>query len=54
MTEEEQAQMTRFGITVAQKRVYSYKGYKYDHLKDALNYAKIDTERQKAANTASG
>lgn len=42
MTEEEKALMKRFGITVEQKSVYTYKGYKYEHLKDALNYAKID------------
>jgi hypothetical protein len=42
MTEEEKGLMNRFGITVQQKSVYTYKGYKYEHLKDALNYAKVD------------
>jgi ribosome maturation protein Sdo1 len=41
MTEEEKEMMKRFGITVEQKSVYTYKGYKYEHLKDALNYAKV-------------
>jgi hypothetical protein len=31
--------MNRFGITVEQKSVHTYKGYKYEHLKDALNCA---------------
>ena len=34
--------MKRYGITVEQKSVYTFKGYKYEHLKDALNYAKLD------------
>ena len=42
MTEEEKELMQRFGITVEQKSVYTYKGHKYERLKDALNYAKID------------
>lgn len=42
MTEEEKELMKRYGITVEPKSVYSYKGYKYEHLKDALNYAKVD------------
>jgi hypothetical protein len=33
MTEEEKELMNRYGITVEQKSVYSYKGYKYEHLK---------------------
>jgi len=42
MTEEEKELMKRYGITVETKNVYSYKGYKYEYLKDALNYAKVD------------
>ena len=41
MTEEEKELMKRYGITVEQKSVYTYKGNKYEHLKDALNYAKV-------------
>lgn len=41
MTEEEKEMMKRFGITVEQKSVYTCKGYKYEQLKDALNYAKV-------------
>lgn len=43
MTEEEKELMERYGITVKKKSVYSYKGYEYDRLDAALNYAKIDT-----------
>jgi hypothetical protein len=42
MNEEEKELMERYGITVEQKTVYSYKGYRYERLKDALNYAKVD------------
>ncbi len=42
MTEEQKELMKRYGITVESKSVYFYKGYKYGHLKDALNYAKVD------------
>ena len=44
MTEEEKELMNRYGITVEQKSVYTYKAYKYEHLKDALNYAKLDVD----------
>lgn len=54
MSEEEKELMERYGIAVEQKSVYFYKGYKYEHLKDALNYAKIDTSprHESAASTA--
>jgi hypothetical protein len=40
MTEEEKELTNRYGITATDKTVYHYKGYKYDRLQDALNYAK--------------
>jgi hypothetical protein len=43
MTDEEQKQMDRYGITMETKPVYRYKTYKYDHLADALNFAAIDS-----------
>lgn len=49
MTEEEKELMERYGITVERKSVYFFKGYKYEHLKDALNYARTDADRQRAA-----
>ncbi len=51
MPEEEKELMKRYGITVEPKSVYSYKGYKYEHLKDALNYTKVDAG---AAHKSSG
>lgn len=42
MPEKEKELMQRYGIIVEQKSVYFYKGYKYDRLNDALNYAKMD------------
>lgn len=48
MTEEEKELMKHYGITLEQRSVYIYKGYKYAHLKDAVNYAKIEAERRDA------
>lgn len=45
MTHEDQALLDRYGITTEQKTVYLYRGYRYDHLKDAINYAKIEAEK---------
>ena len=39
--------MAEYGITSKTKTLYSYKQYTYEHLKDALNYAKIDSNRHK-------
>jgi hypothetical protein len=50
MTEEEKELMNQYGITVEQKSVYTYKGYKYEHLKDALNYAKLDAGARHESN----
>jgi hypothetical protein len=52
MTEEEKELMKRFGIALEQKSVYIYKDYRYAHLKDAVNYAKIDLERRDAERVA--
>ena len=45
INEENEKLMRLYGIAVEQKTVYLYEGHKYEHLKDALNYAKLDTER---------
>lgn len=52
MTEEENELMKRYGITLEQRSVYLYKSYKYSHLKDAVNYAKIEAERRDAESEA--
>ena len=49
MTEEEEKLMKRYGITSEQNTVYYYMGHKYERLKDALNYARIQTEVRVAA-----
>jgi hypothetical protein len=54
MTEEENELMKRYGITLEQRSVYLYKSYKYAHLKDAVNYAKIEAERRDAESEALG
>ena len=48
MTEEEKELMERYGITAEQKTVYHYLSFRYDHLNDALSYARID-QQQRAA-----
>ena len=45
MDETELRLIEEFDITVLQKTVYQYKGHKYDNLKDAVNFAKIDMKR---------
>ena len=45
MSDDEQKQMLRFGITIEHKTIYHYNGYRYDNLRDALRYAEIDTNR---------
>lgn len=37
--------MTEYGVTSQTKTLYSYKQHTYEHLKDALSYAKIDNNR---------
>lgn len=37
--------MAEYGITCKTKTRYSYKQHNYEHLKDALSYAKIDNNR---------
>ena len=45
MTEEEKELMEHYGVTAAQETVYLFNGAKYRDLKDALNYAKLLSER---------
>ncbi len=52
MTKEEKELMKQFDITVEQKSVYIYKNYKYAHLKDAVNYARLEAERRDAEREA--
>lgn len=47
MTDDEaKTLMARYGITAAQKTVYHYKGFKYENLMDALDYAELATEHE--------
>lgn len=49
MTEEESLQMQEYGITEHKKSVFTYGSYKYDNLKDAVNYAKIERVRAESS-----
>lgn len=45
MSEQDKTLMAEYGITSTVKKVYTYKGYRYDRLSDALSYARTDTWR---------
>jgi hypothetical protein len=45
-TEEQRAQMQKYGILQRQKTQYTYQGFVYDRLTDAVEYARIDSERE--------
>lgn len=45
LTEDDQMQMDRYGITRQQAPVYGYRGHVYHRLSDALAYARIATSR---------
>lgn len=42
MSEDDKAMMAQYGITSEPKLVYCYKEHRYDYLKDAVNYAKLE------------
>ncbi len=46
MTNDEDKVIKKYGILRKQKTVYTYKGYNYDNIKDAVNFAKIDLKRE--------
>jgi hypothetical protein len=45
-TDEARAQMHKYGILARVKTQYTYQGYVYDRLTDAVEYARIDSERE--------
>jgi hypothetical protein len=47
--EEAKRQMDLYEITTEQRTVFHYMGYTYDHLTDALNYARINSDRRQGA-----
>jgi len=44
MSEEDIKLMTQYDITTESKLIYNYKQHHYENLKDAVNYARLDTE----------
>ena len=46
MSEQDNTLMAEYGITSTVKTVYSYKGYRYDRLSDAISYARTETRRR--------
>ena len=49
MTEDEIQWMNYYGITNEQKDIYRFRGIAYDRLQDAINYAKIVTDRENSS-----
>ena len=45
MTDADRKLMEEFEIRLEHKEVFTYKGFKYSSLKDALNYARLDKSR---------
>jgi hypothetical protein len=45
MTEADKKLMEEYEIFLTYTEVFTYKGFKYGSLKDALNYARLDKER---------
>lgn len=45
MNEKDRLTMEAHGITCVPKNVYSYKGFRYDRLIDAVSYAETDRKR---------
>ncbi len=45
MNETEKRMVEVYGIRSEHKTVYFYNGHKYEKLKDALNYAKLDAPK---------
>ncbi len=53
MTEKDRQTMEAHGITRTPRNVYSYKGFKYDRLDDAVRYAEIDARRPRKSSVSS-
>lgn len=48
MNDDDRRVMEALGITVSRRDVYSYKGFRYERLDDAIRYAEIDATRDGA------
>ena len=53
MTQDENQNMNHYGITSEQRTIYRFRGIAYDRLQDAINYAKIVTDRESSSETHS-
>lgn len=45
MSEENKTLMAQYGITCEPKLIYSYKQHRYENVEQAINFARIDTNR---------
>jgi hypothetical protein len=49
LSEEDKVLMAQYNIETETRILFYSEGYKYDKLKDALNYAKLSVERKLAS-----
>jgi hypothetical protein len=49
LSEQDREMMARYNITTETKTVFCTQGYKYDKLKQALNYARTVEQRAEAS-----
>ena len=50
MSEQDKVLMTEYGITCETQIIYRYKEHRYENLKDAVNFAKIDKQHAQEDN----
>lgn len=48
MDKEDEILMAKYGIVITTKTFYQYNNHVYEKLSDALNYAKIEADRNSA------
>ena len=45
MNDKDKGLIDQYGITCESKIIYRYKEHRYENIKDAVNYAKLDTAK---------
>lgn len=51
MSEQDEVLMAKYGVTSETHTIYRYKEHRYENLKDALNFAKLDSDSQTGSPT---
>ena len=50
---DDETLMKIYGIQSSTKTIYHYQNHRYDNLRDAINFAKIDVKRHRPSSLAS-